>query len=101
MPQSSKLFTFVSFDQLESWGVQFNHQAEMANLFRDAPILGGVDKFKPVSGCGEMDHAEEAAGQLIVSGRDGAVDFELSEHAFDAIALLVERPVIVDFHAAV
>lgn len=60
-----------------------------------------MDKFEPVSGCGEMDHAEEAVGQLIISGRDGAVDFELAEHAFDAIALLVERPVIVDLHSAV
>lgn len=48
-----------------------------------------------------MDHAEEAACQLIVSGGDGAVDLELAEHAFDVVALLVERPVIVDFHAAV
>ncbi|TWH78271.1 hypothetical protein IQ25_04227, partial [Novosphingobium taihuense] len=30
--------------------------------------LGGVDKFEPVSGGGEMDHPEEAVGQLIVSG---------------------------------
>ena len=51
--------------------------------------LGGVDKFEPVSGGGEMDHSEEAVGQLIVSGGDGAVDFELPEHALDAVALLV------------
>ncbi|TWH84519.1 hypothetical protein IQ25_02274, partial [Novosphingobium taihuense] len=51
--------------------------------------LGGVDKFEPVSGGGEMDHPEEAVGQLIVSGGDGAVDFKLPEHALDAIALLV------------
>lgn len=64
-------------------------------------LLGGVDKFEPVSCCGEVDHAEEAAGQLIVAGRNCTVDLELAEHAFDAVALLVERPVIVDFHAAV
>ena len=63
--------------------------------------LGGVDKFEPVSGGGEMDHSEEAVGQLIVAGGDGAVDLELSEHALDAIALLVERPIMLDFHAAV
>ena len=63
--------------------------------------IGSVDKFEPVPRCGEMDHAEEAACQLIVSGGDGAVDIELAEHAFDVVALLVERPVIVDFHAAV
>jgi len=63
--------------------------------------LGSVDKFEPVSGGSEMDHSEETAGQLIVSGRDGAVDLKLAEHSFDAVALFVERPVIVDFHAAV
>ncbi len=26
--------------------------------------LGGVDKFEPVSGGGDMDHAEEAFGEL-------------------------------------
>ena len=48
-----------------------------------------------------MDHSEEAVGQLIVSGGDGAVDLNLSEHSLDAIALLVERPIMLDFHAAV
>lgn len=51
--------------------------------------LGGVDKFEPVSGGGEMDHAEEAIGQLIVAGCDGAVDLEMTKHALDAVALLV------------
>lgn len=64
-------------------------------------LLGGVDKFEPVSGGGEMDHSEKAVGQLIVSGGDGAVDLELPEHALDAIALLVERPIMLDFHAPV
>jgi len=48
-----------------------------------------------------MDHAEEGIGELIVSGGDGAVDLELPEHALDAIALFVERPVVFDLHAAV
>lgn len=64
-------------------------------------VLGGVDKFEPVSGAGEMDHSEEAVGQLVIAGGDGAVDFEMAEHAFDAIALLVERPVMLDLHASV
>lgn len=64
-------------------------------------MLGGVDKFEPVSGGGEMDHAEEAVGELIVSGSDGAVDLEMAEHALDTIALLVERPVMFDLDAAV
>mgnify|MGYP007071086333 CR=1 FL=1 len=63
--------------------------------------LGGVDKFEPVSGGGEMDHSEEAIGKLVVAGGDGAVDLEVSEHALDAVALLVERPIMPDFHAAV
>ena len=48
-----------------------------------------------------MDHAEEAVGQLVVSGGDGAVDLKVAEHAFDAIALFVERAIILDLHAAV
>ena len=48
-----------------------------------------------------MDHSEEAVGQLIVSGGDGAVDLELPKHALNAIALLVERPIMPDFHTAV
>lgn len=47
-----------------------------------------------------MDHAEEAVVQLVVVGGDGTVDLE-AEHALDAVTLLVERPVILDFHAAV
>jgi len=41
------------------------------------PDLGGVDEFEPVFGGGEMDHSEEAVGQLIVSGGDSAIDIEL------------------------
>ncbi len=63
--------------------------------------LGGVDKFEPVSGGGEMGHAEEAVGQLVVAGRDGTVDLKVAEHALDAIALLVERAVMLDLHTAV
>lgn len=51
--------------------------------------LGGVDKFEPVSGGGEVDHAEEAVGQLVVAGGNGAVDLQMPEHALDAVALLV------------
>lgn len=64
-------------------------------------MLGGVDKFEPVSGGGEMDHAEEAVGKLVVAGGDGAVDFEMAEHALDAVALLVERSIMLDLDAAV
>ena len=64
-------------------------------------MLGGVDKFEPVSGGSKMNHAEEGIGQLVVAGRDGTVDFQLAEHPLDTVALLVQRPVVLDLHAAV
>lgn len=48
-----------------------------------------------------MDYAEEAFCQLVVAGSDGVVDLEVSEHALGAVALLVERQVVLDFYAAV
>lgn len=42
-----------------------------------AAISGGVDKFEPVSGEGEMDHSEETVGKLVVADGDCAVDLEL------------------------
>jgi hypothetical protein len=44
---------------------------------------------------------EEAAGELIVAGGDRAVDLEVTDHALDAVALLVERAVVLDLHPAV
>lgn len=43
-----------------------------------------------------MDHAEEAFGELIISGCDGAVDFEVAEEAFDVVSLSLERLVVFD-----
>lgn len=48
-----------------------------------------MDKFEPVSGGGQVEHTEETFGELVVAGGDGAVDFEMTEHAFDAVALTV------------
>jgi hypothetical protein len=48
-----------------------------------------------------MDHGEEAFRELVVSGCDGAVDFQATEEALDLVAFLLERPVILDFHLAV
>ncbi len=48
-----------------------------------------------------MDHAEEAFGELIISGCDGAVDFQAPEEAFDVVPLPVERAVMFDLDAAV
>jgi Ca2+-binding RTX toxin-like protein len=64
-------------------------------------MLGGVDKFEPVSGGGDLDHAEEAFGELVVSGCDGAVDFQATEEAFDVVALFVEGAVMFDLDPAV
>lgn len=60
-----------------------------------------MDKFKPVSGGGEVDHSQEAAGQLVVAGGNGTVDLEVAEHALDAVALLVERSVMLDLYPSV
>lgn len=64
-------------------------------------IVGSVDKFEPVSSGGEMDHAKEAIGKLVVAGGDGPVDLEMAEHALDAVALFVERPIMFDLYATV
>ena len=63
--------------------------------------LGDVGKFEAVSGGGEMDHAEEAVGKLVIAGGDSAVDFEMAQHALDAVALVVERSIMLDLDAAV
>ena len=47
-----------------------------------------MDKFEPVSGGGEMDHAQEAVGQLVVAGGDGTVDLEMAEHALDRVFMM-------------
>jgi len=54
--------------------------------------LGGVDRFEPVSGSSDMDHAEEACGELIISGGDGAVHFQAAEEAFDVVSLDLGLP---------
>ena len=60
-----------------------------------------MDKIEPVSGGGEIDHPQETVGQLIVTDGDGPVPFQATGHAFDAIALLLERPVMLGFRTAV
>ncbi len=74
---------------------------DAGNRYKIVQELGGVDKFEPVSGRCDVNHAEEAFGELVVSGCDGAVDFQTPEEAFDVIALPVERPVMFDLDAAV
>ncbi|MBB2792533.1 UNVERIFIED_ORG: hypothetical protein GGD58_001378 [Rhizobium pisi] len=48
-----------------------------------------------------MDHAEKAVGQLVVAGGNGPADLEMAKHALDAVAQLVERPIILDLYASV
>jgi hypothetical protein len=76
-------------------------ESSSKNLNTAQSFLGGVDKFEPVSGGGDMDHAEEAFGELVVAGGDGSVDFQAAEEALDVIAFLVERPVMFDLDAAI
>ncbi|KPF50462.1 hypothetical protein IP65_19850 [Novosphingobium sp. AAP1] len=44
-----------------------------------------------------MNDAEEAVGELVISGSDGAVELEMAEHAFDAVPLLIDYAVMVNF----
>lgn len=60
-----------------------------------------MDKFEPVSGCGDVDHGQEVFGELVVACGNGPVDFQASKEPLDLVALLVEFAVVVDLHAAV
>jgi len=65
----------------------------------DLPLqcrLDGVDKFEPVSGDRERHHAEEPVGKLVIVYA-GHIGLEMGEHALNAVALFVERPVISIF----
>lgn len=48
-----------------------------------------------------MDHAHEAVGELILLCGNGTMDLQTVEHMFDAVALLVEPPVMADLHPPV
>lgn len=60
-----------------------------------------MDKFEPVSGSGEMDHAKEAVRAIVIAGGDGAVDLEVTEHALDTVSLLVKHPIMLDLYPAI
>lgn len=57
--------------------------------------------FEPVSGGRDLEHADETGRWLVVSDSDGAVEFQATEHALNAVAVLIERPVMLDLYAAV
>jgi len=63
--------------------------------------LGGIDKLRPISGDGDMDHAKEAFGQLLISECDGAVVFQMTEETLDVVLPLVDRAVIIVLASAV
>lgn len=43
-----------------------------------------------------MKHAEEAFGELVVAGCNGAIDLQMTDHALDAVAVAVEALVPAD-----
>ena len=55
----------------------------MENLIVHLPYPGSVDEFEPVSCGNNMNHADESLGELVVSGGNGAVDFQSAKHRFD------------------
>ncbi len=48
-----------------------------------------------------MNHTDETLGELVVSGGNGAVDFQSAKHPFDWVALFIQRAIIFHLHAAV
>ena len=83
-----------------TYAITIKKYKDFAGISR-CELLGDVGKFEPVSTGGIMGHTEEAVGELSIPSCDGPVDLEMTEHAFDAVPLLVERPVMFDFHTAV
>lgn len=48
-----------------------------------------------------MKDVEERAGEFVISGGDGAVDLQVSDHAFDAVALTIDSLAPTDFGFAI
>jgi len=48
-----------------------------------------------------MKRVEDRAGELFISRGDSAVDLQLTDRAFDAIALATHAPVPVNFDLAI
>ena len=51
---------------------------------------GGLSSLEPVDGSGEAEHADEADGGLLVSGRDGAPFLKPGPEALDLVAVVVD-----------
>lgn len=50
---------------------------------------------------GEMERIEERGGELVVARGDGAVDFEMADHALDAVAIAIDAAVPANRRGAV
>ena len=48
-----------------------------------------------------MSVAFSAAGELVISRGDSAVDLQVTDHALDAVALAIHAPVPADFGLAI
>jgi hypothetical protein len=55
-----------------------------------------VNRFDPVPGRRQAEHAEEAVRKIVVASGDGAIDLGVTQHAFDAVALLVDALIAAD-----
>lgn len=64
-------------------------------------FLGSVDKFEPVFSGGEMDHAGEAIGELVIPCCDGTVALEMAKHTLNPVSFFVKVSVVVDRHLAI
>ena len=87
-PSGTATFLFTDIEgSTKLW--ERDEAAMRLALARHDEILGRVDKFEPVAeGC-EEDHAEEAVGELVVSGRHRSIYLQMAEHTLDAILLTV------------
>ena len=59
-------------------------------------LLGSVDKFDPVSGCCEVQHAQKGFSELVIAGCDGAVDLEVADNPFDPVSLAIKSLIVAE-----
>jgi len=67
----------------ELWPLLQRMAIDLFGEERAVQLLGGVDEFEPLSCGSNMNHADEALGELVVSSSNGAVDFQSAKHPFD------------------
>lgn len=78
-----------------------DHKHSAAHLASVSLFVGRAGTSQAGSPLSRYSTKSEAAiGKLAVACGNGAVDFEVSEHPLDAIALFVERTVMLDPHSA-